>query len=92
MRVINLTGSGKRDNFVLTMIFQYRHCGSKTPNIFSFIILFCFWLSSIYNSLATLTPNLRNGTPSNWSSEPLKDCYYLYLLFHPNNVVKRGWA
>ena len=32
-----MTGSRKRDNFVHTMIFRYKHCCSKTPNILSFI-------------------------------------------------------
>ena len=45
----------------------------------------------IYNSLPTLTPNLRTERPSNWSSAQLKDGY-VNLLLHSKNVVKWGWV
>ena len=52
---IYVTGSGKRDIFAHTVIFQYKCC-SKTPNTF---YKFVFGLA-VSTTLATLTPNLRN--------------------------------
>ena len=54
---IYVTGSGKRDIFTQTMIFQYKRCCSKKRNI---TFLNFFWLNGIYNSLPTLTPNFSN--------------------------------
>ena len=52
-----VTGSGKRDIFAQTMIFQYKRCCSKKLNIIYYSKKFFFWLNGIYNSLPTLTPN-----------------------------------
>ena len=56
---IYVTGSAKRYVVALTMIFLYKRCCSKTRK-FLLIKKIFFWLSGIYNSLPTLTPNLRN--------------------------------
>ena len=72
-----------------TTIFLYKHCCSKTRTI-SYSLKKYFFCLGIYNSLPTLTPNLRTERPSNWSSMLLKDGY-LNLHLHSKNVVKRGW-
>ena len=58
-KVIYVTGSGKRDIFAQTMIFQYKRCCSKKRNIIYYSNFF-FCLNGIYNSLPTLTPNFSN--------------------------------
>ena len=55
-----VTGSGKRDIFAQTMIFQYKRCCSKRRNYYLLFKKNFFWLNGIYNSLPILTPNISN--------------------------------
>ena len=55
--LLYVTGSAKRYTNAQAMIFLYKHCCSKTRNIFYSNF---FGGLGIYNSLPTLTPKLRN--------------------------------
>ena len=54
MKSIYVTGSGKRDIFAQTMIFQYKRCSNKRNIIYSSKNFF-FGLNGVYNSAYTQT-------------------------------------
>ena len=84
-----MTGSGKRDIFAQTMIFQYKRCCSK--NVILFIIPKKIFFGLTVSTTLCLHSHqiLATERPSNWSSALLKDGY-LNLLLQSKNVVKRG--
>ena len=85
----NVTGSGKRDIFSQTMIFQYKRCCSKKRNIIYYSKKFFFGLTVSTTLYLHSHQTLATERPSNWSSALLKDGY-LNLLLQSKNVVKRG--
>ena len=88
---IYVTGSGKRDIFAQTMIFQYKRCYSKRHNIIYYLKNFFFGLTVSTTLCLHSHQILATECPSNWSSVLLKDCY-LNLPLQSKNVVKRGQA
>ena len=86
-----MTGSGKRDIFTHTVIFQYKHCCSKTTNIFYSFKIFFFGLAVSKTLWLHLHKIWGTERPSYWSSALLKDGY-LNILLHSKNIVKWGWA
>ena len=84
-----VTGSGKRDIFAQTMIFQYKRCCSKKRNIIYYSKKICFGLTVSTTLYLHSHQILANERPSNWSSALLKDGY-LNLLLQSKNVVKPG--
>ena len=85
-----VTGSGKRDIFAQTMIFQYKHCCSKKRNIIYHSKEKNFFGLTVSTTLCLHSHQIF-GTerPSNWSSAQLKDGY-LNLLLQSKNVDRRG--
>ena len=84
-----MTGSGKRDIFAQTMIFQYKRCCSKKRNIIYYSKKNFFGLMVSTTLCLHSHQILATERPSNWSSALLKDGY-LNLLLQSKNVVKRG--
>ena len=84
-----MTGSGKRDIFAQTMIFQYKRCCSKKHNIIYYSKKIFFGLTVSTALCLHSHQILATERPSNWSSALLK-VGYLNLLLQSKNVVKRG--
>ena len=83
-----MTGSGKRDIFAQTMIFQYKRC-SKKRNIIYYSKKIFFGLTVSTTLCLQSHQILATERLSKWSSALHKDGY-LNLLLQSKNVVKRG--